>query len=201
MISKIMVVMVGVLLCAIAVARAEVVTGQAAPDFSLTDTKGVVHQLSKLKGQVVLLEWTNPDCPFVRKFYGAGAMQKWQAEYKAKGVVWLSINSSAPGKEGNYAPAEFDKRLMSEGFAGTAALIDPDGTAGRLYGAKTTPHIFVINAEGVLVYQGAIDDKPSADASDIASARNYAVAALDEVLAGKPVGVQATKSYGCSVKY
>ncbi len=180
---------------------AQVQTGSAAPDFTLQDTKGQAHKLSDFKGKVVLLEWSNPDCPFVKKFYDSGSMQKWQADYLAKGVVWLSINSSAQGNQGNYPPEELDKILGSQGFAGAAALVDPDGKVGRLYNAQTTPHIFVINAEGILVYQGAIDDKPTADPADIASATNYAAAALDAVLAGKMVSVGSTKSYGCSVKY
>jgi peroxiredoxin len=183
------------------VVQASVVTGEAAPDFILSDTKGVSHQLSSFKGKIVILEWTNPECPFVKKFYGPGAMQKWQADYKAKGVVWLSINSSASGKQGNYAAPELDQLLSSQGFAGTAALVDPEGKAGQLYGAATTPQIFVIDPEGKVAYQGAIDDKAGTDPAEIALAKNYAVAALDEVLAGKPVSVQATKSYGCSVKY
>lgn len=180
---------------------AQVMTGASAPDFSLTDTKGVTHQLSSFAGKVVLLEWSNPDCPFVKKFYDAKAMQAWQAEYSSKGVVWIMINSSAAGKQGHFSPEELDARLATEGFAGTAVLRDPDGKVGRLYGAQTTPHIYVIDAKGKLVYQGAIDDKPTASSADIPLARNYAVMALDEVLAGKEVSFPSTKSYGCTVKY
>jgi hypothetical protein len=180
---------------------AQVVTGKTAPDFSLKDTKGAVHRLSDFKGRVVLLEWSNPDCPFVKKFYDGGAMQKWQADYAARGVVWFSVNSSASGKQGNYPPEELDSLLVAKGFRGAAALVDPAGKVGRLYGAQTTPHIFVIDPEGRLVYQGAIDDRSSADPADIASARNYAVEALELVLAGEEVKVPSSKSYGCSVKY
>lgn len=180
---------------------AQVVTGAMAPDFTLTDVKGKAYQLGSFKGRIVLLEWTNPDCPFVKKFYDAKAMQKWQADYTAKGVVWLSVNSSAVGKQGHYAPADLQARLSAEGFAGTAALQDADGTVGRLYGAQTTPHIFIVDAAGKLVYQGAIDDKPGTSAADIDSARNYAAAVLDQLLAGSPVTVESGKSYGCSVKY
>jgi hypothetical protein len=201
MVKKMLVVLLGILVLAAGSASAQVVTGEAAPDFTLTDTKGVAHRLSGLKGRVVLLEWSNPDCPFVKKFYASKSIQQWQADYVSRGVVWLSINSSAAGKQGYYSPAELDGILVAAGFAGTAALLDPDGKVGRLYGAQTTPHIYVIDAQQKLVYQGAIDSKASVDAADIATATNYAAAALDAVLAGKPVTVQATKSYGCSVKY
>lgn len=180
---------------------AQVSTGQAAPGFSLKDVQGNTYRLEDFKGKIVLLEWTNPDCPFVKKFYDVKAMQKWQADYTAKGVVWLSVNSSASGKQGHYSPADLAARLLGEGFAGTAALMDTDGAVGRLYGAQTTPHIFIIDSTGKLVYQGAIDDKPGTSAADISTARNYAAEVLDQLLAGGPVTVESNKSYGCSVKY
>ncbi len=191
---------VALVLC-VGASWAQVVTGDMAPDFTLTDVKGEAYPLGSFKGKIVLLEWTNPECPFVRKFYDAKAMQKWQADYTAKGVVWLSVNSSAPGKQGHYSPAGLAVRLASEGFAGTAALMDADGAVGRLYGAQTTPHIFIIDAAGKLVYQGAIDDRPSTSTEDLKLARNYAAAVLDQLLAGNPVTVESGKSYGCSVKY
>ena len=182
-------------------ARAEVVTGQPAPEFELKDTTGASHKLSDFKGKLVVLEWVNHGCPFVVKHYSKGNMQGLQADYTGKGVVWLSICSSAEGKQG-YNTAEGWQKLNTEkGGKATAILLDPEGTVGKLYGAKTTPHMYVINAEGTLVYQGAIDDKPSTESDDIPGAKNYVKAALDEVLAGQPVTTGQTKPYGCGVKY
>ncbi len=148
-----------------------------------------------------MLEWTNPDCPFVKKHYGAKNMQALQAKYVAQGAVWLSVCSSAPGKQGHYPADEWNRILAEQGSAATALLLDPDGQVGRAYGAKTTPHLFVIDAAGTLVYDGAIDDKPSTDSADIPGARAYVGEALDAVLAGTPVPAAQTKPYGCSVKY
>jgi peroxiredoxin len=181
--------------------HAEVKTGQSAPDFTLTDTNGKAQALSSYKGKYVVLEWFNFDCPFVVKHYGSGNMQKLQKEFMDKGVVWLSINSSASGKEGFYSPQETNKKAGENGMKPTAIMLDSDGKVARLYGAKTTPHMFVINPQGTLIYQGAIDDKPSTDQADIAGAKNYVRAALDAAMAGKPVEKGSTKSYGCSVKY
>jgi len=172
-----------------------------APAFSLTDIDGKAHALADYKGRVVVLEWTNPDCPFVKKHYGSGNMQSLQKEFAAKGVVWLTVNSSAPGKQGHYEPSAWKTMLTEKGSAPTAMLLDPDGTAGHAYGAKTTPHLFVINAEGELVYEGAIDDNSSYNPEDIAGAQNYVKAALDAVLGGQPVATAVTQPYGCSVKY
>ena len=196
------IVMAGILSAVlVAGVRAEVTTGAAAPDFTLTDTSGASHKLSDFKGKTVVLEWVNHGCPFVVKHYSKGNMQGLQADYTGKGVVWLSICSSAEGKQG-YNTAEGWQKLNAEkGGKATAILLDPEGTVGKLYGAKTTPHMYVINAEGTLVYQGAIDDKPSTDSDDIPGAKNYVKAALDEVLAGKPVTTGQTKPYGCGVKY
>ena len=196
------IVMAGILSAVlVAGVRAEVTTGAAAPDFTLTDTSGASHKLSDFKGKTVVLEWVNHGCPFVVKHYSKGNMQGLQADYTSKGVVWLSICSSAEGKQG-YNTAEGWQKLNAEkGGKATAILLDPEGTVGKLYGAKTTPHMYVINAEGTLVYQGAIDDKPSTDSDDIPGAKNYVKAALDEVLAGKPVTTGQTKPYGCGVKY
>lgn len=176
-------------------------TGKAAPDFTLVDTHGKSHSLADFKGKTVVLEWTNPGCPFVIKHYGSGNMQALQKEYSAKGVVWLSICSSATGKQGHMSPDEWNKTLSKEGSTPTALLLDGDGKVGRLYGAKTTPHMFVIDAGGKVVYEGAIDSIKSPNAGDIPKATNHVKAALDEVLAGKPVTLPVTTPYGCSVKY
>jgi hypothetical protein len=181
--------------------RAEVTTGAAAPDFTLTDTSGASHKLSDFKGKTVVLEWVNHGCPFVVKHYVKGNMQGLQADYTSKDVVWLSICSSAEGKQGYFTAQEWQKLNAEKGGKATAILLDAEGTVGKLYGAKTTPHMYVINAEGTLVYQGAIDDKPSTESDDIPGAKNYVKAALDEVLAGQPVTTGQTKPYGCGVKY
>lgn len=183
------------------VARAAVAVGEAAPDFTLQDTKGAKQSLSSYKGKVVVLEWVNYGCPFVGKHYGSGNMQKLQGSYTGKGVVWLSINSSAPGHEGFFAPDVAETMSKERKSASTAYLIDSDGKVGRSYGAKTTPHMFVIDTKGKVVYAGGIDDKPSTDVADIAGAKNYVQAALDETLAGKPVSTPSSTPYGCSVKY
>jgi len=183
------------------IAFAQVMSNQAAPDFTLTDTNGQSHSLSDYKGKFVVLEWFNPDCPFVKKHYNSGNMPGLQKQYTAKGVVWLSIDSSAPGNEGNYPPQDLNKFMAAKGAAPTAVFTDADGKIGRLYGAQTTPHMFIIDPKGILIYQGAIDDTPSADIDDLKTAKNYVSAALDAAMAGKPVAVSATKSYGCSVKY
>ena len=175
--------------------------GTTAPDFSLTDSKGKTQSVSQYKGKYVVLEWFNPECPFVKKHYGSGNMQKLQEEFTAKGVVWLSIDSSAPGLEGNLTAEQANAKMTEWKTKQTALVLDPDGKAGRSYGAKNTPHMFVINPEGKIVYEGAIDSKPSANPSDIASSTNYVKVALEESLAGKTVSNANTKPYGCSVKY
>jgi glutathione peroxidase-family protein len=175
--------------------------GKRAPDFTLTDLSGRKHELSDLKGKFVVLEWVNFGCPFVRKHYGSENMQKLQKEVVDKGVVWLSICSSALGKQGNESPDAAKSGLARFGSAATAYLVDADGKVGRLYKAKTTPEMFVINPEGVLIYAGAIDDKPTPDPSTVAGSNNYVEAALNEATSGKSVSVPSTKPYGCSVKY
>jgi peroxiredoxin len=175
--------------------------GTNAPDFSLTDAKGKTHSLSEYKGKYVVLEWFNPECPFVKKHYGSGNMQKLQQEYTGKGVVWLSIDSSAPGTEGNLTPEQAEKKMGEWKTRQTALLLDPEGKAGRAYGAKNTPDMIVINPDGKIVYEGAIDSKATPNPSDIPSSTNYVKVALDESMAGKPVSTAATKPYGCSVKY
>jgi len=182
-------------------ALAQVATDQAAPNFTLTDSNGQNHSLSDYKGKFVVLEWFNPDCPFVKKHYNSGNMPKLQKEYTAKGVIWLSIDSSAVGKEGYYPLQGLNKFMVDKGGSPTAIFADTDGRIGHLYGAQTTPHMFVIDPQGALIYQGAIDDTPSAEIDDLKTAKNYVSAALDAAMNGKPVAVSTTKSYGCSVKY
>ena len=189
------------LLAAVTIAQADVQIGQPAPDFSLTDCSGKKVSLSDYKGKVVVLEWVNHNCPFVAKHYGSGNMQKLQADATAKGVTWLSICSSAPGKPGHADAAGALKKCTETQSAATAYLLDETGEVGKTYGAKVTPDMYVIDAKGVLVYHGAIDDKKSTNPGDIAGAKNYVAAALDEVLAGKPVSTAKTDPYGCSVKY
>ena len=174
--------------------------GDAAPAFSLKDSKGVTQTLAQYKGKVVVLEWTNFDCPFVKKHYGSGNMQKLQADAKAKDVVWLTINSSNVGKEGYYTGKDLDKKI-AENKLTTPYLFDTDGTVGKMYGAKTTPDMYIINKAGTLVYSGAIDDKATTKISDVAGAKNYVAQSLDEVLADKPVSLASTKPYGCGIKY
>ncbi len=176
-------------------------TGQPAPDFTLTDSNGKQHMLSDFKGKVVVLEWLNHGCPFVKKHYDSGNMQKLQADYAGKGVVWLSIVSSAPGKQGHMSPADTNKTKDEKKSAATAILIDEDGKVGKLYGAKVTPELFVVGKDGALVYAGAIDDRKSTDPADVAGAKNFVKQALDEVLGGKKVSEPTTTAYGCSVKY
>ena len=173
----------------------------AAPAFELPDVNGENHALSQYAGKIVVLEWTNYDCPFVKKFYGTGAMQAMQEKYTAKGIVWLSICSSAPGKQGHFSSEEWAARIKAAGTKATAVLVDEDGTVGREYGASNTPHIFVIGPDGQLAYQGSVDDKRTADPAAVTGARNYLAEALDALLAGEPVPVAQTKPYGCSVKY
>lgn len=175
--------------------------GTNAPDFSLTDSKGKTQSVSQYKGKYVVLEWFNPECPFVKKHYGSGNMQKLQEEFTGKGVVWLSIDSSAPGLEGYLTADQANAKIADWKTKQTAFVLDPDGKAGRTYGAKNTPHMFVINPEGKVVYEGAIDSKATPNPSDIASSTNYVKVALEESLAGKTVSTANTKPYGCSVKY
>jgi glutathione peroxidase-family protein len=175
--------------------------GKRAPDFTLPDPDGQEHALSDYAGKYVVLEWINFDCPFVRAHYESGRMPKLQRTYIGKGVVWLSICSSAHGKQGDYHGEALADGLEQTHWSGTAYLVDQDGAVGRTYAAKTTPHMFVINPDGLLIYAGAIDDKPTVRKSDAANATNYVVLALDAAMAGKEVETKTTKSYGCSVKY
>ena len=182
-------------------ARSQALAGQPAPAFTLPDSNGQTHSLSDFSGQLVVLEWVNFDCPYVRKHYESGNMQALQERYTEQGVTWLMINSSAPGKQGNFEPAEINRRLAAHNAHPTAYLLDPDGTVGRSYGAKATPHMYVISTEGKIVYQGAIDSIASTDQDDIAEAHNYVDQALHAVMAGESPPVASTSAYGCSVKY
>jgi len=182
-------------------ALSEPSVGSPAPAFTLTDTKGKQHNLADFKGKHVVLEWVNFGCPFVKKHYESGNMQATQKKAVDKGVVWLSVCSSAEGKQGHMDAADWNEEIADRKLASTAVLIDESGTVGRTYGAKTTPHMYVVNPAGVLVYKGAIDDKPSTNKDDIPGARNHVLAALDESMAGKPVSMASTTPYGCSVKY
>jgi len=185
----------------VSVAQAAVAPGQAAPEFSLADINGKVQKLSDFRGKYVVLEWFNSECPFVQKHYESGNMQALQARYTQKGVVWLGINSTSP-RHGNYRdPARSQAILKEWKSAPTAFVLDPDGKVGKQYGARTTPHMYVIDPKGTLVYVGGIDDKPSISQRDIATAKNLVAAALDESLSGKPVGTPNAMPYGCSVKY
>ena len=192
---------VAALLALSAAAIAEPVIGAPAPAFTAVDSNGKSHALADFKGKTVVLEWTNDGCPYVKKHYGAGNMQKLQQEITKAGGVWLSIISSAPGKQGYVDGAGANKLTASRGAAPSAVLLDPTGVVGKAYEAKTTPHMFVIDNTGVLRYMGAIDDQPSTDASTIESARNYVREAFNAVAAGRKVAETATDSYGCSVKY
>src|SRR5437588_5104984 len=175
--------------------------GAAAPDFSLPDASGKTHSLSQYKGKYVVLEWFNPECPFVKKHYGGGNMQKLQGEYTGKGVVWLTINSNAPSTQGSLTPEEAEKITTAWKTHQTALLLDPEGKAGLAYGAKNTPDMVIINPEGKIAYEGAIDSKATPNPADIPTSTIYVKAALDESLTGKPVSNPKTKPYGCSVKY
>jgi peroxiredoxin len=175
--------------------------GGTAPDFTLQSAQGSEVSLKSFSGKTVVLEWFNPGCPFVKKFYTNGDMQRFQRESVAKGVVWLTINSSAEGKQGHLTSAEALEVITELGVASTALLLDPSGTVGKLYGARTTPHMFVINPQGKLAYAGAIDSVASTRSSDIASATNYVVNAIDAINAGRTPAPSDTESYGCGVKY
>jgi peroxiredoxin len=175
--------------------------GSAAPEFKGVDSNGVTHSLSEYRGKFVVLEWANRGCPYEQKHYNSGNMESLQKQWTAKGVVWLSVLSSAPGQQGYVTPAEENEYLKTMKAAPTAALLDPTGVIGHMYDARTTPHIFVIDPSGKIVYQGALDNQPTPDPASLKGADNYLNDALNAAMAGKPVAVQATKPYGCSVKY
>lgn len=175
--------------------------GKPAPAFTATDSNGKAHTLSDFIGKTVVLEWTNHECPYVRKHYDTNNMQDLQKDATGKGVVWLSIVSSAQGKQGYTTGEEANKIIAKEKSAETARLLDPTGAIGTVYGASTTPHMFVIDPQGIVVYAGGIDDQPSVSHSTVKTAKNYVKAALDDLAAGKPVAVATAKPYGCNVKY
>lgn len=182
-------------------AAAAAAVDKPAPAFTLVDSAGRKRSLAEFKGKTVVLEWTNHGCPFVKKHYGSGNMQAQQRAATGDGIVWLTINSSAPGQQGHVDGAGAEKVRRDARAVQTAYLLDPDGTVGRRYGAKTTPHMYIVDPTGVLRYAGAIDSIPSSDTDDIAQATKYVPQALAELAAGKPVSVKVTRPYGCSVKY
>ena len=177
------------------------VVGRPAPDFTLADANGRQVSLSNFRGRTVVLEWNNPGCPFVQKHYGSGSMQRSQAAAASDGAVWLTINSGGPGQQGHMNGAEARAFVARSQARPTHYLLDPGGDVGRAYGARTTPHMYVVNGAGTLVYAGAIDDRPTANPADIEGARNHVLAALSEVKAGRAVSVATSRPYGCSVKY
>ena len=175
--------------------------GNAAPDFTGTDSNGKTQKLSEYHGKYVVLEWTNNGCPYTQKHYESGNMQALQKEWTAKGVVWLTVLSSAPGEQGYMTASQENAYVGKEHAAPTAVLLDPTGVIGHAYEAKTTPHMFVIDPSGKLIYAGAIDDHATTDPEDIKSSKNYVSDALSASMAGKPVATAYTRPYGCSVKY
>jgi len=182
-------------------ANAQAKIGALAPDFTLSDSKGVSHSLAQSKGKFVVLEWLNPECPFVKKHYDSLNMQKLQKTYTDKGVVWYSIDSSGEGRSGHLTPELANKMMQERGAVPTAILLDNAGSVGKSYGARATPHMFVISPEGLLIYSGAIDDNDSTRLASVEGAKNYVVAALDQAMASKPVEQPSTEPYGCSIKY
>ncbi len=182
-------------------AGAQAVVGSPAPAFTATDSHGQAHTLDQYRGKYVVLEWHNQGCPYTHKHYISGNMQALQKEWTAKGVVWFTVISSAPGKQGYVTDSEENAYLAEMHADPTAVLMDPEGKLGRLYDAKTTPEMYVIDPQGKLIYEGAIDDHPTPDVSDIKGADNYLNDALSEAMAGKPVAHAYTRPYGCSVKY
>ena len=182
-------------------ARAEATAGQPAPAFSLRDVSGRTVTLAEFRGRTVVLEWTNPGCPFVRKHYVSGNLPALQSKYTAGGVVWLAVNSTHPEHPDYLAPAALAKALGDGGAAPSAVLMDPDGTAGRAYGARTTPQMWVIDPQGTVRFAGGIDDRRTANPEDAKLARNHVAAALDDLAAGRPVATASAPPYGCSVKY
>jgi hypothetical protein len=177
------------------------VLGQPAPNFTLADANNRRVSLADFRGRTVVLEWNNPECPFTRKHYDSGNMQRTQAAAARDNVVWLTINSGAPGNQGHMSNAEARAYLASSGARPAAYLLDPSGEVGRAYDARTTPHMYVVNGAGTLVYAGAIDDRPTADPADVEGARNHVLAALSELKTGTAVSVATSRPYGCSVKY
>lgn len=175
--------------------------GEKAPEFTATDSNGVKHTLAEYAGKYKVLEWHNNGCPYVRKHYESGNMQKLQKEWTARGVVWLTVISSAPGKQGYVTADQENAYVKQMKAAPTAVLLDPGGQLGHLYDAKTSPHMFIVNPSGTLIYNGAIDDQPTPDPASVPGAKNYVSLALGEAMAGKSLSVPTSRPYGCSVKY
>ena len=175
--------------------------GAIAQDFKLTDVNGQTVQLSQFRGKTVILEWHNPGCPFVSKHYGSGNMQATQKAAREQGAIWLTINSGAKGKQGHMTGAEAKALIARQNIQSTDYLLDPKGLVGKAYGARTTPHLYIIDGSGILVYQGGIDDRPTANTADIKDARNHVLAALKEMRSGNKISVAQSRPYGCSVKY
>jgi len=200
-ILKVLLAAIVIAACGSTTATAAPKIGEPAPDFTLQGADGKSYALSAFKGKYVVLEWTNHECPFVRKHYDSGNMQSHQKELTGKGAVWLSVISSAPGEQGHVDAAKAAELTSSRKAAPTAVLLDPSGDVGRKYAAKTTPHMYIVAPDGKLIYMGGIDSIPSADKGDIAEATPYVKVALSEAMAGKPVSNASTKPYGCSVKY
>jgi peroxiredoxin len=188
-------------LAAVGSAAAKPEIGKPAPDFSVADTAGKTWTLGDFAGKNLVLEWTNHDCPYVRKHYDSGNMQALQKEAADAGTVWLSVVSSAPGKQGHVSAAEADALTKERGANPSAVLLDDEGAIGRAYGAQTTPHMYVIDGSGTLVYMGGIDDRATSNPADIEGATNYVRLAMADLAAGKPVSKSVTRPYGCSVKY
>lgn len=182
-------------------ALADAKVGEPAPEFAAKDTKGKPQSVAQYKGRILVLEWTNPECPFVKKHYGSGNMQDTQVFARENDAVWISVVSSAPGKQGHMTAAIAAQVAAEQKSKADAIILDETGVIGKAYGAKTTPHIFIIDANGILVYQGAIDSIPSGNASDIEKATNFVKQAVEELIAGKPITSPVTQPYGCSVKY
>jgi hypothetical protein len=189
------------LLSLLTIAASAAKVGEPAPDFTATDSNGQSRHLADFKGKYVVLEWHNQGCPYTRKHYAGGNMQALQKQWTGKGVVWFTVISSAPGAQGYMTAAEENDYVKKMNAAPTAVLLDPDGRLGHLYAAKTTPHMFIIDPNGALIYNGAIDDHPTSEQSDIPNSKNYVSTALTEAMSGKKVSDAATRPYGCSVKY
>ena len=189
------------LVLAAAGSQAAATVGQPAPDFTLKDTTGKTVRLSDFKGKHVVLEWTNPGCPFVRKHYDSGNMPATQKDAAAKDVVWLAVNSTEKASGDYLEPAKLTSWLKERQSVPTAILMDEEGTAGRAYGARTTPHMYIVNPQGQLIYAGGIDSIASSKADDIPRATNYVKTGLAEALTGRPLTASTTRPYGCSIKY
>ena len=194
-------ILIALLLCAVSKVYSAVKAGEAAPEFAAAASNGKSYRLSDYRGKYVVLEWHNNGCPYVGKHYKSGNMQRLQKEWTGRGVVWFTILSSAPGQQGYVTASEENEYVRKMQAAPTAALLDPTGQVGHLYDAKTSPQMIVINPQGVVIYDGAIDDKPTTDLEDVPGATNYVSLALEQSMAGKQVATTTTRPYGCSVKY